>query len=72
MIYHTLKKLFNIPPRKHILTQGKNYLCINNKIGDFTVGKIYYCNQTNYLDDDKGTSDAYGEYKHFWKCFKEI
>lgn len=51
--------------------KGKFYLCIDNKIGDFTIGKVYKCEQNDYLEDDSGSSDIFGEYKNFHKCFVE-
>lgn len=72
MGHYFFKKIFNLFPREHVLIEGKSYLCIDDKIEGFTVGKIYYCNQTDYLEDDDGRSDVYGDYKSFWKCFIEV
>lgn len=55
----------------HPLKNGKSYLCIDNCIGDFTVGKVYICQQDDYLEEDSVGSDIYGEYKSFYKCFVE-
>ena len=55
----------------HPLQEGKSYLCIDNQIGDFTIGKVYICDQDDYLEDDTGGSDIFGEYKNFYKCFVE-
>lgn len=71
MLKRILKKLvwrFN----KHPLKEDKSYLCIDNQIGDFTVGKVYICEQNDYLEDDFGRSDIFGEYKNFYKCFVEL
>ena len=70
MLKRILKKLvwkFN----KHPLKEGKSYLCVDNSIGDFTVGKVYICKQDDYLEDDLGCSDVFGEYKDFYKSFVE-
>lgn len=56
---------------KHSIQEGKSYFCIDNCIGDFTVGKVYTCEQTDYLEDDTGSSDIFGKYKNFYKCFVE-
>jgi hypothetical protein len=58
--------------RKRQIIKGKSYMCLDNKIGNFTIGKIYKCYQTNYLEDDFGSADVSGEYKDFWNCFKEM
>ena len=70
MLKRILKKLvwrFN----KHPFQKGKSYLCIDNQIGDFTIGKVYKCEQDDYLEDDSEGSDTFGEYKNFYKCFVE-
>ena len=36
----------------HPIKKGVSYLCIDNCIGDFTVGKVYICQQNDYLEDD--------------------
>lgn len=53
----------------HPIKKGKSYLCVDNRIGDFTVGKVYICEQDDYLEDDLGCSDVFGNYKEFYKCF---
>ena len=65
------KELFKILTNGKTLTKGKSYLCIKD-FDDFTVGKTYYCEQTNYLVNDSSSADTYGDYKGFWECFKEI